>query len=85
MYISEHVWEYKKATLIKVVKGTMTESEDEGLLIVTATSVESGEEKNGTVCDLNWRAANLFCQSMGFIFAEWGYSLRNKEFFTDIK
>ena len=68
-----------------MVNGTLTETEDEGLLIVSVTSDESGEEKNGTVCDLNWRAANLFCQSMGFTFADWKNISRNMEYSTWIE
>ena len=49
------------------------ETDSEGLLVVTnVVRGKSHIKRNGTVCNLNWHSANLFCQSLGFIFAELG-------------
>ena len=46
----------------------------EGVLILTTINRESGKKQNGTVCRdmFNWRSAHLFCQSIGYLFADWG-------------
>ena len=57
-----------------MINGEITETNDEGFLIVTVVNGLSQIERNGAVCNLNWRAAHLFCQSLGFMFADWGTS-----------
>ena len=47
------------------------EAENEGFLIVTVVGERNQIEKNGTVCNLNWHSASLFCRSFGFMFADW--------------
>jgi hypothetical protein len=47
---------------------------NEGVLILSTIDKESGERQKGTVCRdmFNWRSAHLFCQSIGYLFADWG-------------
>ena len=74
---------FDKAVLIKMVGGTPTESSDEGLLIVSVIHQRSQKERGGTVCNIDWHSANLFCQSLGFMFAEWGSSPKNRKYIPE--
>lgn len=73
-YSSEPSWKFKAAS---VMNGTNNETVTEGFLVVTVVGSNSQVEKNGTVCDLNWHSANLVCQSLGFMFADWGRRSKN--------
>ena len=70
MHNSEFSWDLDKVSLLKLVNGTLTETDDEGLLFVTLIGKQSQIKINGTVCNLNWHSAKLMCQSLGFIFAD---------------
>ena len=83
IYISDPAWDLDKVSLIKLVNGTLTETGDEGFLSVTLIGRQSQIKMNGTVCNLNWHSAQLVCQSLGFMFAEWESSPGNLEY--DIK
>jgi hypothetical protein len=67
-------WQLLRATLINVVNQNEVENNEKGVLILTTVNKESGERQNGTVCKdiFNWRSAHLFCQSSGYVFADWG-------------
>ena len=80
--ISEHKWEFERATLEDLRNGTGVVDSSEGLLIITAINTEGGMRRNGTVCKdhFNWYAANLFCRSIGFLFADWGSYPKNLEY-----
>ena len=71
IYSSDPTWDLDKVSLIKLVNGKLTETDDEGFLFVTLLGTQSQIRINGTVCDLNWRSAHLICQSLGFMFADW--------------
>ena len=58
----------------------LTETNEEGLPFVTLIGKQSHIKINGTVCNLNWRSAQLICQSLGFMFADWESSLGNLEY-----
>ena len=77
MYTSEPSWDLERVSLIKLVNGTPTETDDEGFLFVTLVGRQSQIELNGTVCNLNWHSAELICQSLGFMFADWENSPEN--------
>ena len=61
------------------ITATDASYEAEGFLTVTVVGRQSQIERNGTVCSLNWQSAQLFCQSLGFLFADWRKSLKNLE------
>ena len=60
-------------SLVKLVNGTLTETDDEGFLFVTLLGRQSQIRMNGTVCGLNWFSAQLVCQALGFMFADREY------------
>ena len=65
-----------------MVNRTLVEDRNEGLLAVNVVGTQSQLVRYGTVCKdhVNWHTANLLCLSMGFMFADWGSSPRNKEY-----
>ena len=83
IYTSDPSWGLDKVSLIKLVNGTLTETDEEGLLFVTLVGRQSQIKINGTVCNLNWHSAQLICQSLGFMFADWKNSPGNLRY--DIK
>ena len=80
MYTSEPSWDLERVSLIKLVNGTPTETDDEGFLFATLVGRQSQIKINGTVCSLNWHSAQLICQSLGFMFADRESSLGNLEY-----
>ena len=68
------LWQFDSATLINVLNGTDTITNNVGVLILTTVDKETGKRQNGTVCKdmFNWRTAHLLCQSIGYVFADWG-------------
>ena len=72
-----------KVSLIKLVNGKLTESDDEGFLFVTLLGTQSQIRINGTVCNLKWRSAHLICQSLGFMFADRETSHGNLEYVVE--
>ena len=85
MIVSERVWEYERANLIKVVEGRKIINDKEGLLIATVVNKQTREEKSGTVCkDLfNWHSAQLSCWSLGHHFSDWGTYPRNMKYLPE--
>ena len=65
-----------------MVYGIKAVADNEGILIVTVVSNKDKKEINGTVCKdgFDWHSANLFCQSIGYIFGDWGSYPRNLEY-----
>ena len=71
MYSSDSTWDLDKVSLMKLVNGTLTETDDEGFLFATLLGRQSLVKMSGTICNLNWHSAQLICQSLGFMFADW--------------
>ena len=72
---TESLWKFGKAALMNnMLNRTSTETNNEGLLIVTAVNKQTGIEQNGTVCKdaFNWQSAKSICRSIGYVFADWG-------------
>ena len=70
---------------MKLDNGSLVESGDEGLLFLTVVDTQSRIESRGYFCQylMNWHSANLLCQSMGFMFADWGSAPRNEEYVAE--
>jgi hypothetical protein len=67
-------WQLHAAALINMINRAEMTKNNEGVLILTPINKESGKLQNGTVCKdmFNSRSAHLFCQSIGYVFADWG-------------
>ena len=60
--------------LVNLVNGSATETDKEGLLILTMIDSYTEVKQNGTVCADNFDglSAHMICRSIGYVFADWG-------------
>ena len=81
--LSERLWEFERASLIKVRNHTAATNVDESILIATVKNKQTGMEQNGTVCVeyVDRRPASLFCQSFGFVTGWWKIRSERNEYF----